>query len=53
MINSEEVKQKINKSLAFKKTIAEQSSDASDNSAELSYKFFENAVIEVDEWIDS
>lgn len=53
MINSEEVKQKINKSLAFKKAIAEQSSDASDNSAELSYKFFENAVIEVDEWIDS
>lgn len=53
MINSEEVKEKISKSLAFKKAIAEQSNDASDNSAELSYKFFENAMIEVDEWIDS
>lgn len=53
MVKSEEVKEKIIKSLAFKKAMASNNPDASDNSAELSYKFFENALVEVDEWIDS
>jgi len=53
MVKSDELKEKIIKSLAFKKAMASNNPDASDNSAELSYKFFEDALVECDGWIDS